>query len=70
MYPGDEKREVGRKAIECQQSGLMRRYPEMERVEVPYEGQSLPAFTAWKTMPSGSVYTELSPALLNGSLST
>jgi len=43
MYPGDEKRDIGRKAIECQQAGLLRRYRRMERVEVPYLGQSLPA---------------------------
>jgi len=43
VYPGEEKRDIGRKAIECQQAGLLRRYRRMERVEVPYEGQSLPA---------------------------
>lgn len=43
VYPGEEKRELGRKAIECQQAGLLRRYPQMERVEVPYEGRTLPA---------------------------
>jgi fermentation-respiration switch protein FrsA (DUF1100 family) len=43
IYPGEQKRDIGRKAIECQQAGLLRRYPRMERVEVPYEGRSLPA---------------------------
>jgi dipeptidyl aminopeptidase/acylaminoacyl peptidase len=43
IYPGEQKRDVGRKAIECQQAGLLRRYRRMERVEVPYEGRSLPA---------------------------
>jgi fermentation-respiration switch protein FrsA (DUF1100 family) len=43
VYPGEQKRDIGRKAIECQQAGLLRRYRAMERVEVPYEGQSLPA---------------------------
>jgi alpha-beta hydrolase superfamily lysophospholipase len=41
--PGDLKRELGRKAIECQQAGLRRRYPNLEVVEVPYEGATLPA---------------------------
>jgi len=43
VYPGEQKRDIGRKAIECQQAGLLRRYPNMERVEVPYEGTTLPA---------------------------
>jgi fermentation-respiration switch protein FrsA (DUF1100 family) len=43
VYPGEQKRDIGRKAIECQQAGLLRRYRRMERVEVPYEGRSLPA---------------------------
>ncbi|MBM3358149.1 MAG: alpha/beta fold hydrolase [Betaproteobacteria bacterium] len=41
--PGDQKRAMGRKAIECQTKGFERRYPSMERVEVPYEGKTLPA---------------------------
>jgi dipeptidyl aminopeptidase/acylaminoacyl peptidase len=41
--PGDLKREVGGKALECQQAGLRRRYPNVEFVEVPYEGVTLPA---------------------------
>lgn len=43
VYPGEDKRELGRKAIECQQAGLVRRHPQIERVEVPYEGTTLPA---------------------------
>ncbi len=43
IYPGEEKRELGRKAIECQQAGLLARYPGIERVEVPFEGATLPA---------------------------
>ncbi|HMH53143.1 MAG TPA: alpha/beta fold hydrolase [Candidatus Acidoferrum sp.] len=41
--PGDLKREIGKKAIECQHAGLQRRYSNIERVEVPYEGTTLPA---------------------------
>src|SRR5688572_1252181 len=43
VAPGERKREIGRKALHCQQAGLLRRYPNLERVEVPYEGTSLPA---------------------------
>ena len=43
IAPGALKREVGRKALELQQAGLLRRYPSMEKVEVPFEGKSLPA---------------------------
>jgi dienelactone hydrolase len=44
IVPGDHKREVGRKAIELQTKGILGRYPNVEKVEVPYEGKSLPAF--------------------------
>ena len=43
MVPDERKREVGRKAIELQQKGLARVYPQIEKVEVPFEGASLPA---------------------------
>jgi dipeptidyl aminopeptidase/acylaminoacyl peptidase len=43
IYPGADKREMGRIAIDCQTRGILRRYPNVERVEVPYEGKSLPA---------------------------
>ena len=44
IYPGPRKREVGAKSIELQNKGLLRRYPNLERVEVPFEGgKSLPA---------------------------
>ncbi len=43
VFPGDEKRAIGAKSLECQQKGLERRYPNIERVEVPYEGALLPA---------------------------
>jgi dipeptidyl aminopeptidase/acylaminoacyl peptidase len=41
--PGPLKRDIGRKALELQQAGLLRRYPNMEKVEVPFEGKTLPA---------------------------
>jgi dienelactone hydrolase len=38
VEPGEQKRAIGEKALRLQQAGLLRRYPDMERVEVPYEG--------------------------------
>lgn len=44
IQPGPDKREMGRIAIDCQTKGILRRYPNVARVEVPFEGASLPAF--------------------------
>jgi dipeptidyl aminopeptidase/acylaminoacyl peptidase len=44
IQPGPEKREMGRIAIDLQTKGILRRYPNVERVEVPFEGKTLPAF--------------------------
>ncbi len=48
IHPGPEKREMGRIAIDCQTKGILRRYPNVERIEVPFEdthtSKSLPAF--------------------------
>ncbi len=43
LYPGEAKRNIGLKALECQQAGLVRRYSNLEKIEVPFEGRSLPA---------------------------
>ncbi len=41
--PGEAKAAVARKAYRCFQVGLSRSYPNLEFVEVPYEGATLPA---------------------------
>jgi len=43
ILPGDEKREWGRKAYRCFHAGIRLRYRNIELVEVPYEGITLPA---------------------------
>jgi dienelactone hydrolase len=42
--PGDEKLAMYRKALRRWQGAMARLHPDIERVEVPYEGQSLPAY--------------------------
>jgi dienelactone hydrolase len=42
--PGEEKLAIYRKALRCYHGAMERLYPDIERVEVPYEGQSLPAW--------------------------
>jgi len=42
ILPGEEKREWGRRAYRCYHAGIRLRHPEIEFVEVPYEGVSLP----------------------------
>ncbi len=44
VYPGELKTDIYGKAIRCFNAGFARRYPDFERVEVPYEGASLPAY--------------------------
>jgi dipeptidyl aminopeptidase/acylaminoacyl peptidase len=42
--PGERKLEIYRKALRCSQEGLKRRHANIEFVEVPYEGKTLPAY--------------------------
>jgi dienelactone hydrolase len=42
--PGEAKLAIYHKALRCYQGAMARLYPDIERVEVPYEGQSLPAW--------------------------
>jgi dienelactone hydrolase len=57
--PSELKRQLGRKALDCQHAGLRRRHPNMEVVEVPYESTTLPALF----MKAPGV-TEPSPAVV------
>src|SRR5260370_4959542 len=43
ILPGDEKRAWGRKAYRCYHARIRLRHPNIEFVEVPYEGLTLPA---------------------------
>jgi alpha-beta hydrolase superfamily lysophospholipase len=43
ILPGDEKREAGRKAYRCYHAGIRLRYSDIEFIEVPYQGVTLPA---------------------------
>lgn len=42
--PSERKFDLYRKALHCFHAGFERRYPQMERIEVPYEGAALPAY--------------------------
>jgi dienelactone hydrolase len=42
--PGDEKLTMYRKALRCYQDAMARLHPDIDRIEVPYEGRSLPAW--------------------------
>src|SRR4249920_1052415 len=57
IYPGEQKREMGRKALELQTRGLLRRHPNIEKVEVPYEGATLPALFMKAPRASGRAPT-------------
>src|SRR5262245_33467042 len=42
--PGEDKLAMYRRALRCYQAAMQRLHPEIERVEVPYENTSLPAW--------------------------
>ena len=42
--PGEQKLGIYRKALRCYQEGLKRRNPNLEVVDVPYDGTALPAY--------------------------
>jgi alpha-beta hydrolase superfamily lysophospholipase len=55
--PGEEKLAIGRRAYHCYHAGLKRRHPNIEFVEVPYEGGSLPALFMKSTVAVGPAPT-------------
>jgi alpha-beta hydrolase superfamily lysophospholipase len=42
--PSDRKFDLYRKALHCFHAGFERRYPQLERIDVPYEGKPLAAY--------------------------
>ena len=44
LEPGEEKLKGYRRSLRCYHAGYDRRYPNMERVKVPFEGIMLPAY--------------------------
>jgi len=44
IEPGDKKLGMYKRSLHCAHEGLKRRYPNVEFVDVPYEGKSLPAY--------------------------
>ena len=44
LPPGDDKRATYERVLRCFARGTAARYPNLERVEVPYQGTSLPAY--------------------------
>lgn len=42
--PSERKFDLYRKALRCFHAGFERRYPQMERIDVPYEASALPAY--------------------------
>jgi len=57
IQPGELKQETGRKAIELQTKGLERRYSNIEKVEVPCDGTTLPALFMKSPHASGRAPT-------------
>ena len=57
ITPGPEKKAMGAKAIDLQTKGILYRYPNVERVEVPYEDRSLPALFMKASNVEGSAPT-------------
>jgi len=42
--PSERKFDLYRKALHCFHAGFERRYPQLERIDVPFEGKALPAY--------------------------
>ena len=57
LPPGEQKLALYRKSLHCSQEGLKRRYPNLEIVDVPYEGTALPAYFIKSPAASGRAPT-------------
>jgi len=57
LPPGEQKLAIYRNSLRCSQEGLKRRYPNLEIVDVPYEGTSLPAYFIKSPTASGRAPT-------------
>lgn len=57
IAPGEEKCAAGRKAYRCYHAGLKRRHANIEFVEVPYAGASLPALFMKSPLAKGRAPT-------------
>jgi dienelactone hydrolase len=55
--PGERKLGIYKKALRCYKEGLKRRHPEIELVEVPYDGGALPAYFMKSTRGQGRAPT-------------
>jgi len=55
--PGEQKTVIYKKSLRCSQEGLKRRHRNIEFVEVPYEGTSLPAYFMKSPVASGRAPT-------------
>lgn len=63
LHPGEAKFAVYRRHLKCFAEGVKRRHPDMERVEVPYEGTTLPA---WFLRGQGVTRNAPTVVLFNG----
>jgi alpha-beta hydrolase superfamily lysophospholipase len=59
IKPGEEKHKMGRRAFDCYHTGIRLRFPQIEFIEVPYEGTTLPAF-----FMKGQGVTEAAPTVV------
>jgi dienelactone hydrolase len=55
--PGDQKTGIYKKSLRCFHEGLKRRYPNVEIVDVPYEGTALPAYFMKSSVAKGPAPT-------------
>ena len=66
ILPGAEKREAGMRAYGVWHEGIRKRYPEIEFVEVPYEGITLPSLFMPAQGAKGSARPAPTVVVVNG----